>query len=182
MLHLQCQPFIQSLSSLQRTFFDNQRSKYEDQKLFKLLRSQEISTQCKKFGHVAKYCRAENETRGICSADHSSEACPHCNEPFLTCNDRHTKIKKCSNCSNRRKYQHSAFSRGSMRKSNCPLCREQCLRLKQRIDYGNQPTNQLTKWLGLQKSTTQPYRLRCPVPSHPRCKCGHSFHSRALYY
>ena len=71
---------------------------------------------CNKCGHIAKYCRAENETCGMCSASHSSKACAHYNERFLTTNDRKTNMKNGSNCSNHRKYQHNAFSRGSMGK------------------------------------------------------------------
>ena len=37
------QPLLQSLASLQRTIFDYQPSRYEDQQLFKLLQSQGIT-------------------------------------------------------------------------------------------------------------------------------------------
>ena len=80
---------------------------------------------CNKIGHIAKYCRAENETSAM-PATHPN--------PALTTTIFHYQRSKYEDqklfkCSNHRKYQHGAFYHGSMEKSNCPFYKEQCLRL-----------------------------------------------------
>jgi uncharacterized coiled-coil protein SlyX len=97
---------------------------------------------CMKFGHLAKFCRQEHSTCGICNQRHPTRECDHSearrSDKLAYMNNPH---KSCSNCSNQTRYKQNAPTHGALDLNMCPVYKNQLTRVQERTDFGATPIN-----------------------------------------